>query len=551
MIRTAVSILSLAAILSAPPAGMAESITEYSELFGELSPEQHRILMEYEDHRLNPVDNWMEEFLNIPGFPPELAARIVRMEKSHGDSWFEHLKPRERRILTRYSRWIELPSAGDRFGADTRFSVRHRGSARRERFYISIRAGGCSGLYRSEISEARKIGAAMVKASLAGDAVSFYGGDFCPDIPLGLLSSSSSFSYQYSSSYPMRNYRFIGAGTGFYGSSIRGAAVQLKGSFFRTACFAGSVRKYDFTHGEEKTAGAVLGLSHGSWRYGGALLEIDEFILRGIHFRYRPDELLDIGMEAAFSKGGDSAWSAALKYSRKGFRAGFILYSVESGFRSRMGRIPGSGTAVNGQKRGMGFTARKRLWRGFYAALCSGGMIRRKSFSSERKVSAGVRLDARRKGSSLVLEWKYSSSRRKDDVPYPPVQPETEDIKGQIKSIINLRLWKKLRLRTSCRYVYGTDCGVMIFPSSQLSIFNGSLQADLGAAFYRSIRGRPLFHAYIPSARGSYPWKYLSGSGRFPAARISLKLRNLSICISINAESGEKPGSDVQISALF
>jgi len=551
MIRTAVSILSLAATLSAPALGMAESLTEYSELFGELSPEQYRILLKYEDHRLNPADNGMEEFLNIPGFPPDLAASIVRMEKSHGDSWFEHLEPRERKILNRYSRWIELPAAGDRFEIDTRFSVRYRGLARRERFYISIRAGGCSGLYRSEISETRKIGAAMFKASLAGDAVNFYGGDFCPDIPLGLLSSSSSFSYQYSSSYPMRNCRFIGAGTGFYGSSIRGAAVQLKGSFFRTACFAGTKRKYDFTHGEEKSAGAALELSHGSWRYGGTLLEIDECILRGIHFRYRPDQLLDIGMEAAFSQGGGAAWSAALKYSRKGFRAGFLLYGVASGFRSRMGRIPGAGTAVTGQKRGMGFAARKRLWRGFYAAFCSEGIIRRKSFYSERKVSAGGRLDARRKGSSLVLEWKYSSSRRKDDVPCPPVQSETEDIKAQLKSIINLRLWKKLRLRTSCRYIYGTDCGVMIFPSSKLRIFNGALQADFGIAFYRSTRGRPLFHAYVPSARGSYPWKYLSGSGRVPAARISLKLRNLSLCISIIAESGEKLESDVQISALF
>ncbi|MFO7914100.1 MAG: hypothetical protein R6U43_00200 [Candidatus Krumholzibacteriales bacterium] len=551
MIRIALSIAYLTALMAIPSGGRAERITEDKELFGELSPEQYRILREYERHRIDLADGGIEELLDIPGFPPGLAARISQLERKYGNRWFEHLKPPEKKLLYRYRRWIKLPASGDRFDLDARFSARSCGNAGRERFFVSARAGDWKGVYRSEISDNRRIATAMVKAAFAGDAFRLYGGDFCPDIPLGLLSSSSFFSYQHSSGYPIRNYRWVGTGTGFYGNSMRGTALQLKGSFFRVACFTGNRRKYDFTYEREKTAGAAMEFNCRAYRYGAAVLKGDGITLKGFHFRYIPDEGLDFGIEAALSPGGETAWSAGLKCRLKGFRAGFLLYSVGSGFRSGMGKIPGAGTSVAGEKRGMGASARKRLYRGLYAAFCAEGIVKRTFYSRERKVSASARLDARKKGSSLILEWKFDSLEKGRLVPFPPVQSEITDGKGKIKSIINLRLSNQLRLRTSCRYIYGSDCGVMIYPSARLSAFNGSLQTDLGVALYSSVKGNPLFYAYVPSARGGYPWKRLSGEGRFMAARIKFKLKNLSLCISINGESGDELESGIQISALF
>ncbi|MBD3180085.1 MAG: hypothetical protein GF417_11090 [Candidatus Latescibacteria bacterium] len=535
----------LLGICAISPAGNEDEIPPW-----ELSPEEYQFIREYDGNRIDPRDAVVEDYMAIPGFDPLLAARIVTLVGSFGEQWYQRLGPAEKCKLARYSRWIQLPGPERELDADLSCSTRlgELGESKRLSIESSTRNWELSLRARSERGCIRT--AALVSGSFFHRKIQLFGGDFCPDIPLGLISSSASFSYPFSGNFPIRKSRLISRATGFYGEALRGAAAILKGSALRATAFGGIRRQSDLSYNREVAAGGILQLILPRLTAGAAYLGTPGIFLRGIHLRC-PAGRIDLGAEVAFTAGSRLAWAGGARYGGDDVTTGMLLYLVDGGFESELGKVPAAGGTVTGEKRGIEWVLRSRLCEAVSAGFSAEGVIRRVYHSDRRSISLRAALEGKSGGNSLRLEWRGSLFSRDKLVPCPAHPESRSGMDYAIKSILSIRTGDYLRFRFSCRYPYGEAKGLMVYPSMRIESGGGRLRTDLGTVIYRSFRGDAEFYAYIPSTAGSYPWKRFSANGRFDTARVRVKLGVISLIIAFSREKGGKGTADIQISAEF
>lgn len=522
---------------------------EDSEIPEGISPEQYEQLRVLEDDPLDPLNAGMNDFLVIPGFPPKLAARIAKLSKERGRKWMEGLNPREMEELLCYRRWLDLSPALE-FGMELRYSARFRGDCRQDRIYLTSEANNWDANLRVRVSPDEKLVSALMRGRLMGESLRIFAGDFCPDVPLGLLSSAASFNYPFSGTFPLRNCRWVGRGTGFYGNSLRGAACFMKRRRLKALVYSGRMREYDLTYGPDILKGAAVQFGHSGFAAGTAVMKNGEVSLRALHLKYSGDGI-KAGFELVTNPDMKAAWTGGIRFDKDAFAAGMLVYSTESGFRSSMGVIPGAGKSVSGERRGVEAVAGCRIMGGCYTGYAVGADLKRSSFSMEKKLSTGLKVEYRGRDYKVRVEWKSSYSEKVPLVPCPSGNSGKFLRRNTFRSLISYQPGNNFRIRISHRSPVRPERGVMLYPSFRLEGMNNRIRADLGAVFHRTFSGEPGFYAYLPSIKGTYPWKRLKGDGIFAAARLRVKMGKLFLGMVLAWEPGERCEADTQISVIF
>jgi len=520
-----------------------------SEMPEGISPEQYEQLRVLEDDPLDPINAGVDDFLDIPGFPPILAAKIAKLSKERGGKWMEGLNPGEKEELLRYRRWIDL-SPGLEFGMNLRYSGRFREDFRQDRIYLTSETDNWDANLRARVSPDEKLVSALVRGRVMGESLRIFAGDFCPDIPLGLLSSAASFNYPFSGTFPLRNCRWVGRGTGFYGNSLRGAACFIKRRRLKALVFSGRMREYDFDYGPDLVKGAAVQFGYSGLAAGTAVMKNGGGYLTALHLKCTGD-LIKAGFELVSNPDMESAWAGGIRFNKEAFAAGMLVYGAESGFRSSMGVIPGAGRSVSGERRGVEAVAGCRMAGGCYAAYAVGADLKRSSFDIEKKLSTGFKLEYRRRDYEARLEWKSSYSEKVPLVPYPSGSRGKFLRQNTVRSLISFQPCNNLRIRISHRSPVHPERGLMLYPLIRLEGMNDRIRADLGAVFHRTFYGEPSFYAYLPSIKGTYPWKRIRGDGIFATIRLRIKMGRLLMGMALAWESGERCEADTQISVIF
>jgi hypothetical protein len=342
--------------------------------------------------------------------------------------------------------------------------------------------------------------------------VRVHGGDFAPDLAVGLLYSSYSSTYPFSSGYHIRKMRWIAGRMSFYGPSMRGAAVEVWAGCAHLLAFRGSPCSYK--GGRIETSGALV--------TGGRL----EFTKRG----------LSMGATACTDETSSRSLTVSIDASliRERFEAaGELIVTGEGtgcvfGCSTRRGR--GEASLFLYGMHSFSSRAFGRPLQGRYPAKRGASLVLR------RGIRAGIEvLSAFEHGSSsnvieersrdlvrLECRWsarrhrvKVSYSRRIDSrsimVPYPPGGVMPPEVSSSLGIVQTSRIRKSLRVRVSIRAPLEREgSGYLICPSITLE---HAVRATLSWAVHRATSGSPLFYCYERSLDGLYPWRALRGDG--------------------------------------
>jgi hypothetical protein len=516
-----------------------------------LSPGQYEVLKEFESDPLDPAEAGIDDYMDIPGFPRSLARRIVKLAAENERGWFGRLSLKQRETLLCYRRWIDIPAwETDPLEAEFRYSRSCKERGNNDRVYLSSSAGNWKARFRAERRDSRERITFFAGSDMFSGRLKVYGGDFSCHIPLGLMFSSLSFSYPFSSGYPFGRSRWISSGARFYGNPVRGGAMLLDTGPFRSVAFAGFRRGYRFRYRRNVSSGGAIRFSRGRIKAGGSVSFGAERKLNGIYFMYS-NGTVDIGFEAAAGNIPGGAWAGGIRYRTGNIRLGALLYSCSGGFRSEFGRIPGTGGSVSGEKRGLAASLRGRLPCGIDAGFAVDGTIRRIYHLLYQRISVRFRLDGKSGRTKGSLQWKSFSKGRDRLAPYPGSPLYECEMAGNIKSVITVKLSGMIGMRASLCYLYGEEEGVMLYPLLRLKFSGGAFQAELGSAVYRSLKGDGVFYAFTPAVRGAYPWERLGGTGRCLTMRMKVELFGFSIFLVLGEESGSGRSMDTQIIAEF
>lgn len=475
--------------------------------------EEYRALEHLEGNPLDLMTAEPGELRSLPGFPERLVERILEERERNGTGrrLFEALTPPEQMALRRYEPYLELPGrlpvrleawcTTDRLGP---------GRERRDDARLALKVGGfrLSARYRSD---------AVYRFYIAGSAPSgharFHGGDFTPDLAMGLCFSSYASTYPFSHGYHIRRRRWVSGTTSLYGASMRGGAAEFWAGSIHALFLGGRLCRYSGgrldAYGPALLSGRIA-FSRGVFSAGAGLYCMNEEGGAPIS-----------SVDASWSEGrleasaelatGGGRWSGlwAISVRGEGSHMSLLLYELAEGMDHPLGRpFYGSG----GWRRGGSILLHRRVTR--HLRLCS---------AWERSDAGDHPASKRRDLVRLELRWssggnsvKLSLKRRIEDrsllVPYPTAGEQA--VTRMADSIHLLQSWRlpgSLRLRLSCRAPLEKGVsGYLVCPSLTVDR-NVSMTASW--ALHRALEGAPLFYCYERSLKGLYPWRALRGSG--------------------------------------
>jgi hypothetical protein len=111
----------------------------------------------------------------------------------------------------------------------------------------------------------------------------------------------------------------------------------------------------------------------------------------------------------------------------------------------------------------------------------------------------------------MRLEWKYVESKTVGLIPR-----EIEYVPGSntLKFLFTSEPGVNFRFRNSLMVPWGEGyLGYLIVPTVRFLFLDKHIKGDLSLAMYKALEGNPFYYCYQPSVKGSFAWKYLSGSG--------------------------------------
>jgi hypothetical protein len=475
--------------------------------------EEFALLEHFEQNPLDLASGEAEEFLLLPGFPEALAERIIeaRSRARTRAQLLARLTPPELEILRRYEAYISLPRRRP-VGFETRFTVDRIGKSvgRRQDVRCIFESGILRASVRVESGDAYRH---YLSFGFCREHIRLHGGDFSPDLAMGLLFSSYSSTYPFSNGYHIRKKRWIAVSSSFYSASVRGAAAEVWLGRARMLAFRGRRCRYE---GERLDA-------HGDWVTGGRLEVTRRCVSLGVN-AYRGGE----------SRGGIAASVDALA-ARGCFEAAgeLVLAGGEAGCIVGLGARSGAGRASiaiydidcnlpadfsrpfygrHRARRGVSLVLRRRLAGRRLEALCALEHAGSSNIVEKRGrniVRLECRFSARR--TKIKISYRFRTEERAVMVPFPPGGGPYFDESSSLALLQNSMPRKGLRIRFSLRAPLEREArGYLICPSVTIG---RSSNATISWALHRATRGRPVFYCYERSLGGLYPWRALRGDG--------------------------------------
>ena len=527
-----------------------ESISDLADRF---SDGEYAIIRYLEENPIDPRKADIEDLLDIPGFTRALARRVIAaVNKSKGDSqWILFLSSEDRRKIHKYKRILMLPSVRnyDLSLRYTRSDVTNLDNNQDDRYiHLESDRANLLGRIRSGNGTTEVTGYAIF--NLLNKQLRVYTGDFLPDFAMGLVARGQSFYYPFSYRYPLNKYRWISRGNYFYGKVIRGMAVDYEKYFFRSLVYNGRIREYDdgkFDFSNDTFKGGRAEVKIGESKIGVSIVEeggsIPEYYT-GIDSRFKKGNL-DLGFEMAISPGGGRAISCAGKIKSKKTKTGLIIYDVNRLYSNLLGKIPADGRKVKGEQRGVSAVVERELSRRFYLRCSIERWTNRRSYSLANKLSLRFQLIKKLKRKKVRLEWKYSENKTVGLVPR-----KIENISGAntLKFLFTSEPGVNFRFRNSIMVPWGEGyLGYLIVPSVRFLFLDGHIKGDFSLALYKALEGNPIYYCYQPSVKGSFAWKYLSGSGMRGVCGLEISWKNTIFHTLFSVDSTSKIYMTIQL----
>ena len=508
--------------------------------------------LEYlEEHPLDPMTAEPRELRSLPGIPDRLVERLIaeRGRNTTIRRLFESLTPPEREALRRYEPYLELPGrrplrleawyTADRHGPEGERRDDLRLTCRSDRFRLSAR-------YRSE-----EIYRLYIAGSPPTGHVRLHGGDFVPDLAMGLCFSSHMTSYPFSHGYHIRKRRWVGGATSLYGASMRGGAAEFWVGPARLLLLGG--RQCSYSDGRLDVDGPAIlcgrfALVRNGFSVGATLHTVDGQ-------RHDPicsidasssRERFDVAAEiASDGEGWSGVWALSVHGKREGMS--ILIYDIPPEWDHSMGR---SFYGAGKRRRGGSIVLDQRLARSIrlFAAFERSAA----NDPYEVKRSDLIRFECRwsEGGNSMKLSLKRRIGRRSILMPCPSSDEQPED--EMTDSIHLLQAWRlpaSLRLRISCRAPFERGrSGYLVCPSLT---FDRRFSATISWAVHRAIEGSPLFYCYERSPRGLYPWRALRDDGWRVALIGALSVGPTRLALSLAAQNGGLHEGAAQIGVTF
>lgn len=513
--------------------------------------EEYGAIEYLEEHPLDPMTAEPSELRSLPGFPERLVERLIDERERNPTirRLLEALTPPEREALRQYESYLELPGrlpvrleawyTADRLGPERERRNDARLACSNGRFRLSAR-------YRTE-----EIYRLYLAGSLPTGHVRLHGGDFMPDLAMGLCFSSYMTSYPFSHGYHIRKRRWVSCATSLYGVSMRGGAAEFWAGPARILLLAG--RGCSYSDGRLDVKGPTIlcgrfALVRSGLSAGATLHTIDE---QGRDPVYSVDaswsgERVDAAAELASDGGG---WSGVWALSVRGERSGMslLIYDLPMGWDQPMGR---SFFGAGRWRRGGSIVLDQRLARRIriYSAFERSGA----SDSFEAKKRDLLRFECRWSagGNSMKLSLKRRIERRSILMPCPSSEEQPgDDVTDSIHLLQTWRLPASLRLRISCRAPLERGrSGYLVCPSLTI---DRRFNATVSWAVHRAIEGSPLFYCYERSLKGLYPWRALRGDGWRVAFIGGISIGPVRLSLSLAAQKGGLYEGAAQMGTVF
>lgn len=466
-----------------------------------------------------------------------LSCSQARAPRDTGMVMLEGVDPSRDRYMT--ETFLDETSSGPTLEAGVGGELDQSGGAEVREAWLRLGARGIHGAGRVR-STGGSIRKACHLAVAPAGRVRLDIGDLVPDIGIGLISSGRRFTYPFSLRHPLYRPKGIRGWTGFYGSFIRGGALQVIAGQFRVTLLSGRPASHgsdgvEYSSGRglsgfrlEASGGWIMGgltaMDAGS-RTGGRIAGID-LACSSAGRRYM--------FETAVSPSGkiSSAWGMTVDGSA--LDCGIIAWSVPAGSDGFLASLPGLSMAASRSRSGSSIVLRGKLPRRTY--LSAWGELRRGSDGYGVELGRALRLEAgvRWRKSMARCGWSSRVKESEDIVPYPPGKGLERDISSGLTLAFSYRPSKILALVLELKRPEG-ESGEGLLCASRASLAFRSLHSRLSisAAAYSSHRGNPRFSLYEPSGRGKYPWKSLYGSGKRLAVGIDTKISLFKASLSV------------------
>jgi hypothetical protein len=497
------------------------------------------VLEHFEQNPLDLISADADVLRSLPGFPEPLVQRIIeaRVGSSTVAKLLAQLTPPDREILRRYEAYISLPGRLP-VRLEARFTADRIGKSAGTR--EDMRCAFESDLFRAR---ARRQGGEAYRHYASGALyrrhIRVHGGDFAPDLAMGLLFSSYSSSYPFSHGYHIRRKRWIAGISSFYGASMRGAAVEIWMGRAKLLLFGGKRCNYDDGHleanGSSITGGRLevsrqsLSLGVTACRdgesQGGITASLDAHATGGCF--EAAGEIVLAGRKAGCM--------VALCAKSEAGKASIALYDIDCDPPGDFGR-PLYGRYRT--KRGVSIVLRRRFAGRRIEILSAFEHLRSSNVIEDRKrdlVRLECRWSARRV--KIKLSYRLRTDSRCVMIPFPPSRESVIDESSSLALLQNWKIRKGLRIRISFRAPLEREArGYLICPS--VTIGRASF-ATASYALHRATSGNPVFYCYERSLEGLYPWRALRGDGWRVALIGELHVGPLRLGIGCSAQ---KPG---------
>jgi hypothetical protein len=479
----------------------------------EADREEYDALEYLEDHPLDPMKADPDELRSLPGFPDHLVERLIaeRRRNATARRLFEALTPPEREVLRRYESYIELPGrlplefeawlTSDRLEHEAERRDDARMVCSGERFRLSAR-------YRSE-----EIYRFYLAGSLPTGHLRLHGGDFTPDLAMGLCFSSYTASYPFSHGYHLRERRWVSCATSLSSASMRGCAAEIWAGPVRLLLLGG--RRCSYSDGRLDVEGPSIrcgrfGMKLGRFSAGTALHTVEGLTpgpVCSVDASWFGERFGAAAEIAAIGHEWSSIWALSVRGEIS--RMGLLIYDIQHDWDGSMGR---SFYGAGKRRRGCSIVLDRRITRRI--RILSAFERSGADDSYEAKVRDLLRFECRWSagGKSIKLSFKRRIERRSILIPSPlgGEQPENE-VTDSIQLLQKWRLPASLRLRISCRVPLERGrSGYLVCPSLTI---DRRFHATLTWAVHRALEGTPTFYCYERSLKGQYPWRALRGDG--------------------------------------
>lgn len=527
-----------------------------SSVPGETEMEEFDAIESLVENPIDPKRVTLEMFLSIPGFPPDLASRIIRAreENRSGTRWLAMLTPAERETLYRFERFVMLPKRRPT-RIRTRVTRVHIGSPESERTdaFLSVENERWRLRCRSRLTAWNHSVSPYVSRMFLSSALNVGVGDFMPDYAMGLLFNGSPYYYPFTAGFPLRGNRWIAPVPSWYGESIRGCVVEGWINRFRGMIFGGRPRMYrgsavefdrcvyggrgcvtvrcgevgfTFTCGEHGSSGNICAVD-GRWRTCGVRTAI---------------EVAAVGRGAGAGTGG-------ISFRGDPIDAGLVVYHIPFDLRERFGAVPDGRITGDSWKRGIASVVSGSIHGRSYVRASFERFVTGDASKRRTKEIVRTEVETRWSRASMKLSYRWRLYRDESGIPYPCDDPITADETEGMHFLFLGRCGAISRLRLSVRLVSEERGeGYLVSSTARIGLFRHRLRCTFAGSLYRSRSGEPVLYLYEPMFEGSFPWVSVRGSGWRGAVLTDMRWGGLTVSCRVGSGSRQEAALGFMVS---